>query len=84
MPNPADLLNAAIAASGLSARGFAVGVLAVDERTVRRWIAGDRGVPGTVLVVCQAIVDDPRLAHVFVEAAAKVAVLLPALAEKST
>jgi hypothetical protein len=37
----ADLLRAAIEASGLSARRFAVGLLARDERTIRRWLAGD-------------------------------------------
>lgn len=37
----AALLRAAIAASGLSARRFAVEVLIRDERTVRRWLAGD-------------------------------------------
>ena len=37
----ADLIAAAVAASGLSARRFAVALLARDERTVRRWLAGD-------------------------------------------
>ncbi len=37
----ADLLREAITASGLSARRFAVAILWRDERTVRRWLAGD-------------------------------------------
>lgn len=70
----ADLVERAIAASGLSARGFAVGVLAVDERTVRRWLADERTVPGTVCVVCQAIIDDPPLADALLKSAAKLRV----------
>lgn len=54
--NPA-LLRAAIEASGLSARRFAVEVLAVDERTVRRWIAGDREMPGPAVQICRLILD---------------------------
>lgn len=37
----ADLLRAAIEASGLSARRFATEILIRDERTVRRWLAGE-------------------------------------------
>lgn len=36
-----ELLRAGIEAAGLSARRFAVALLARDERTVRRWLAGD-------------------------------------------
>lgn len=36
-------------------------VLGVDERTVRRWLAGDRPLSGTVRVVCRAIVAEPSL-----------------------
>lgn len=43
------LLEAAIAASGLSARQYAMQVLARDERTIRRWLAGDRPIPKAVL-----------------------------------
>jgi ABC-type phosphate transport system auxiliary subunit len=46
---PADLLRAAIEASGLSARRFAVEVLKRDERTVRRWLAGDSPIPKAVM-----------------------------------
>jgi hypothetical protein len=37
----AELLRAAIQASGLSARKFATTVLIRDERTIRRWVKGD-------------------------------------------
>lgn len=62
MPSNPDLLHSAITASGLSARRFAVEVLAVDERTVRRWLAGDSAVPGPVRQLCRLIVRDPRVA----------------------
>lgn len=58
--SPATLLPDAIAASGLSARSFAA-IIAVDERTVRRWIAGERDVPGPVRVICRAILDNPGI-----------------------
>jgi hypothetical protein len=44
----AELLRAAIQASGLSARKFAVQVLIRDERTIRRWLAGTNFIPQTV------------------------------------
>ena len=37
----AELLSAAIAKSGLSARQFAMKLMARDERTIRRWLAGN-------------------------------------------
>jgi hypothetical protein len=43
------LLRAAIAASGLSARRYATEVLTRDERTVRRWLAGESPIPQAVL-----------------------------------
>lgn len=45
----AELLRDAIEASGLSARRFAVEVLIRDERTVRRWLAGDSPIPTVVV-----------------------------------
>ena len=36
-----ELIAAAIAASGLSARAYAMRVLRVNERTVRRWLADE-------------------------------------------
>jgi hypothetical protein len=44
-----SLLRDAIKASGLSARRFAVQVLVRDERTVRRWLAGDSPIPRAVV-----------------------------------
>lgn len=55
-----EIVASAIAASGLSARSFAA-FLEVDERTVRRWLAGERDVPGPVRVICRAIVADPSV-----------------------
>lgn len=47
--NPAEILRRAIEASGLSARRFATEILLRDERTIRRWLAGDRPIPKAVL-----------------------------------
>jgi hypothetical protein len=44
-----DLLRNAIAASGYSNRVYAEIVLVRDERTVRRWLAGDRPIPDVVI-----------------------------------
>jgi DNA-binding transcriptional regulator YiaG len=55
-----NLLRDAIAASGLSQVAFA-GLLCVDPSTVRRWLSGAREVDPTALVVCRAIIRDPRL-----------------------
>lgn len=44
-----ELLNAALGASTLSARKFATLFLARDERTMRRWEAGDAPVPAVVV-----------------------------------
>jgi DNA-binding transcriptional regulator YiaG len=57
-----ELLLTAIAAAGLSQAGFAASVLDVDERTVRRWLAGDRALDPTVRKVCRAIIHVPGLA----------------------
>lgn len=37
----AELVAAAITRSGLSARQFATKVMGRDERTIRRWLAGE-------------------------------------------
>ena len=50
-------LRAAIARSGLSARQFAIRVLTRDERTVRRWLAGDSPIPHAVLAYLAAPSD---------------------------
>ncbi|MGI8498385.1 MAG: hypothetical protein ACR2OG_12465 [Gemmatimonadaceae bacterium] len=53
----AELVRAAIDASGLSARAWAEQVMVRDERTVRRWLAG-RPVPETVRRRLLAARDD--------------------------
>lgn len=45
----ANLLQRRIEESGLSARRFAYEVLLRDERTIRRWIAGDAPIPQIVM-----------------------------------
>jgi len=40
---------------GLSAEAFARLVRVESGRTVRRWEAGDRDIPGPVIVICEAI-----------------------------
>lgn len=63
----AELILAAIEASKMSARKFATDVLDVDERTLRRWKAGEYldGFNSTPRVICLAIVDRPYLAKHF-------------------
>jgi len=56
----ADPLRDAIAATTGSARAFAT-LIGSDERTVRRWLAGDRAIPGPVLTLCRLLVMRPRL-----------------------
>ncbi|HXG69470.1 MAG TPA: hypothetical protein VNJ04_02535 [Gemmatimonadaceae bacterium] len=57
MRSDVELLRDAIQRSGLSARAFARGVLLRDERTVRRWLAGDSPIPAAVI----AFLRDPRV-----------------------
>jgi hypothetical protein len=52
------LIRAAIDASGMSARRFAVDILTRDERTVRRWLAGDSPLPRAVRDRCESIVRE--------------------------
>jgi hypothetical protein len=52
-----DLLAAVIAASGLSARRWAEDVAWRDERTIRRWLAGDSPIPAIVVTKLRAIVQ---------------------------
>jgi hypothetical protein len=52
--NDPELLAAAIKASGLSARQYAERVLVRDERTIRRWLAGDSPIPKVVREMLQA------------------------------
>jgi DNA-binding transcriptional regulator YiaG len=46
--------------TGLSARALSH-VLAVDERTVRRWIEGSREMPGPARQLCRALALEPSL-----------------------
>jgi hypothetical protein len=55
------LLNRAIALSGKSARRFAVEDLSRDERTIRRWIAGDRKLPRPARLWLEAYVAQREL-----------------------
>lgn len=50
MPDAVTLLRTSIEASGLSARRYAAEVLLRDERTVRRWLAGDSPIPEPVVL----------------------------------
>jgi len=40
-----ELIRAAIAAGRLSSRRFAEDLMGRDERTIRRWVAGDIAIP---------------------------------------
>lgn len=64
-----ELLTDAIALSGMSARAFAAAVLDVDERTVRRWVAGERAIPGPVRMICGFILRHPHRIGDFVQVA---------------
>jgi DNA-binding transcriptional regulator YiaG len=58
MPD-AEIIRAAITATSSSARGFAR-VIGVDERSMRRWLAGDP-VPGPVIALCRILAARPAL-----------------------
>lgn len=53
----ADEIRAARSALGLSAEGLARLVQVQSGRTVRKWEAGDRDVPGPVAVLMRAMLD---------------------------
>ena len=55
-----DPLRDAIEATTQSARAFAA-LIGSDERTVRRWLAGDRAIPGPVLTLCRLLMLRPSL-----------------------
>jgi len=50
---PAEL-RAALADLGLSQVGFAR-VARVDPRTVRKWVAGERSIPGPIVVLIELL-----------------------------
>lgn len=55
-----DLIRAAIEVSGLSARKYAEMVLVRDERTVRRWAAGQSPIPKIVRQMLLAELAKPK------------------------
>lgn len=55
-----ELLRQALEQTNLSARSFAH-VLVVDERTIRRWLAADRPMPGPVIQLCRLLSANPDL-----------------------
>ena len=59
----AELLRAAIAASGLSVRKFA-DVLVRDPRTLFRWLSGESPLPKAVRKKCEAIIREAPAAAV--------------------
>jgi DNA-binding transcriptional regulator YiaG len=48
---------------GLSAEAFAAILGAGSGRTIRRWEAGERPVPGPVAVLCGLLIDMPAVRH---------------------
>jgi DNA-binding transcriptional regulator YiaG len=60
-----DDLRAARTALGLSAEGFARLVRVQSGRTVRRWEAGERDIPGPVEVLASALMESPAVREYF-------------------
>lgn len=52
-------------ALGLSAEGFAFLVQAGSGRTVRRWEAGNRDIPGPVKVIVRALMESRAVRRYF-------------------
>ncbi|MDP3937731.1 MAG: hypothetical protein Q8R92_06305 [Deltaproteobacteria bacterium] len=61
---PTDL-RAARHRLGLSTAGFAHLVNVADGRTVRRWEAGDRDIPGPVIVLVEALLANAAVRRYF-------------------
>lgn len=59
MANANAVINAAMEATGLSARGLSR-VIGVDERTMRRWQAGDREMPEPVVRLLRLLTVSPE------------------------
>ena len=55
-----DELRAALTRLGLTQSG-AARLLHVEPRTVRRWIAGDRDIPGPAVVLLRLWLERPEL-----------------------
>jgi DNA-binding transcriptional regulator YiaG len=60
-----DELRAARTALGLSAEGFARLVRVESGRTVRRWEAGERDIPGPVEVLASALMESRSVRRYF-------------------
>ncbi|WP_339454629.1 helix-turn-helix domain-containing protein, partial [Pseudomonas sp. EA_5y_Pfl2_R50] len=61
----AEQLRAARTALGLSAKGLARLVDVQSGRTVRKWEAGDRDVPGPVAVLLRALMESRSVRRYF-------------------
>lgn len=66
------LLRKAIDMTGLTDRDFAKTRVFVTARTLRYWVAGESRIPGAVLVICRAMVDDPAAARAIERATRKI------------
>lgn len=53
----AALVSAAIAASRLSAHGFAAEIMAREYRTIARWLTGESPVPEAALKKCRDVIE---------------------------
>ena len=60
-----DQLKCARQAFGLSAEGFARLVHVESGRTVRRWEAGDRDIPGPVIALVTALQESQSVRRYF-------------------
>jgi DNA-binding transcriptional regulator YiaG len=60
-----EKLRAARTALGLSAEGFARLVRVESGRTVRRWEAGERDIPGPVQVIVEALMNSRAVRRYF-------------------
>jgi DNA-binding transcriptional regulator YiaG len=58
-----DLYVAAAEAIGESHRGLARRILDVDERTGRRWRAGEQAMSGPARQLCRALIAHPEIAR---------------------
>lgn len=58
-------LKAARHALGLSAEGFAQLIKVESGRTVRRWEAGERDIPGPVQVLLKALIESRAVRRYF-------------------
>ena len=70
--DPRRVLRKAIDATGMTDRAFAKTWLFVNERTLRFWVAGESRIPGAVLIICHAIIDDPAARRALARAVRKV------------